>query len=285
MGMIKDVNELKGKHRSIILMGPPKTGKSLFTVSGSRNAPDAIAKQDVDASDVVLLSVDTEGWLGASSFGYKPRVVDLSDAGGWAKLQAHMADAINELIPLTKSGEVSVVGLDLGAVGDEVIAYASGDMGNPGKGLVTLGAEHNNKDTNWSAVSAAGLQIHRAFRNLACTVVVMTHTKLSNNNPYKGKEDADVQIGRDATAIGGESGKLTSDLPKGIYKPWAHNSSLILARDTDLVNVGTALKPQLQNKYITYVGGGEGNYQTGNRAGGNLPTSTDKSLRYLLNLL
>lgn len=276
-------------HSSVLLMGAPKTGKTSFTCSGSELAgPKVKSDKVVEANDVVLINIDAQGFLGAVDCGYNPRVIDLSGVQGFNALNTALAKAIMDIKPLAEKGEINVVGLDLGALASEVLAYAAGDTTVSAQKIINSDISFAGSDVNWQKVSAAGVQIYRAFRTLPCTVVANVHVKAVDNNPYKSKlsgaEIADQNLVKDALAVGGESAKLAADVTKGVITPWLHNASHIFARETIEENTGTVAKPQITTRYVTHTGGSK-IYSVGNRRASVLPPTTDMSLRAMLDII
>lgn len=243
-------------HRSGLVLGAKATGKTTFVTSASKFAPDVLKLgEQVDCSDVAIIQFDAESTMGTVSAGLAPKVIDLSGLAGWQAQSNGLAKAISYLKPLVEKGEITVVGIDLGSLDNEVRAWASGSLpGSLEKGqLVTdMSAAATGKDTNWAQVSAAGLSIYRSLRLLPCLVIGMAHVKLANNNPFKDKEGADVALARDLKSFGGEAAKVSADLAKGILSPWLANASFQFAREVQSKNVGTPIAPKWDSSYVTH---------------------------------
>jgi hypothetical protein len=238
--MFKDKDKIVGTgHRSALVLGAKATGKTSFVVSGSQCAPATLKAglTPVDCDDVVLIQVEAESALGAMDLGMRPRVIDLSGVAGWQKLNQEIAKAINFLRPLVDAGEVSIVGIDLGAIDKEIRAWAAGDKVIPKDKLGQDDTALNAKDVNWGSVEAQGTALYRALRNLNCLVVGMAHLKATNYNPFSAKETADQtamgKLVREQQGFGGDKSKLTADLAGGVYKPWVANASHLFTRDRD----------------------------------------------------
>lgn len=271
-------------HRSGLLLGAKATGKTTFMTSASKFCTGLPPKEAVECSDVAIIQFDAESALGAVSVGLVPRIIDLSGASGWQAQSIALAKAICYLKPLVESGEITVVGIDLGSLDKEIRAWASGSLpGSLEKGqLVTdMSAAASGKDTNWAQVSAAGLSIYRALRQLPCLVIGMAHVKLANNNPFKDKEAADVGLARDIKAFGGEAAKLTADLAAGVYSPWSANASFQFAREIESKNVGTPIAPKWESRYVTHCRD-SAKFEVGCRFENKVAQTETQSLRALL---
>jgi hypothetical protein len=272
---------------AMLLLGAPKTGKTSFTASGTKGAPDEMynCATPMDANDVVIVNCDAGGYKGAIDSGYRPMVADLSGVRGWAALNTALAKTIMEIKPMVDKGDVRVVSIDLGAIANEIVAFCAGDKVLGIDKIANTEISFAGADVNWTAVAAQGLSLFRAFRQLPCLVVAHAHVKGTNNNPYASKltagEKAQQELVKDAGSVGGDAGKLTADIAKGILTPWVHAASYIFAREVVEQNVGTPLKPQLEKRYVTNTQG-NGVYQAGNRRQSVLEPVTTKSLRYIL---
>ena len=270
----------------LVLSGAPKVGKSSFTASGSRNAPDEMytAGAPVEAKDVVIINIDPSGFVGAVDSGYRPLVNDLSNVLGWSALNRALAGAIMELKPMVEKGDVRVVGLDLGPIANEIVAFCAGDKVISVDKLANTDISFAGSDVNWTLVASQGLSLFRAFRQLPCLVVVQTHLKATQNNPYASKLTADEKVNqelvRDANAVGGDAGKLAADIAKGVITPWIHAGAMFVREVRD-VNLGTPVKPVPGKQYVT-ITQGNGTYTAGSRWQSKVEPVTTKSLRYLL---
>lgn len=236
--MFKDKNQVVGHgHRSALVLGAKATGKTSFVASGSEACPATLPHKGplVDCDDVAFIQVEAESVLGAMDLGLRPRVIDVSNIAGWQKMNQEIAKAIAFLRPLCDSGEIKIVGIDLGAIDKEIRAWAAGDKVVPANKLGSDDTALNAKDVNWGAVEAQGLSLYRALRTLNCLVVGMAHLKVTAYNPFSAKETGDQkQMGelvRQQTGFGGEKSKLTADLSGGVYKPWVANASHLFTRD------------------------------------------------------
>lgn len=288
---MQSASELLGKgHSSILLMGPPKTGKTTFTCSGSRHAEDSvIPSKQTDCSDVLLINLDAEGYAGALGSGYNPRVVDFSHMKSFHQLNNAIAKAIVEAKKAVILGELNVVGIDLGALANFILLLAAGDAGATDHSLTNADLELTAQQVNWQQVSAMGLMVYRALRVLPCTVVGMAHPRLTDNNFHLEKKEVTQaqiekhELKRDSSAVGGVASKLTADLTKGVVTPWVHNASHIFARDVNVVQGPnhTFRKPDVRKEFMTHLHSNE-TYSVGTRFASKLPPSTDKSLRWIL---
>lgn len=272
-------------HRSALVVGAKSTGKTSFVVSGSHNVPEMLpSKELVECPDVVLLQVEAESALGAMDLGLKPRVIDLSNIAGWQALNMELAKAIQFLRPLVDKGEVKIVGIDLGAIDKEIRAWAAGDKVVPKDKLGSFEVSLSAKDVNWGAVEAQGTALYRAIRTLNCLVVGMAHLKVTNNNHYGYKTDADAknaEIARDVQGMGGDKAKLTADLSGGVYKPWLANSSFLFVREVQQINVGTPAKPETKRKYVTHTDG-TAMFEAGNRRASKLNQIETRTFKAIL---
>jgi hypothetical protein len=272
---IKSASDLdKMGNECILLMGPPKVGKTSLVCSGSKHAgPKVKSDKPVKADDVLLIQVDPKGHTGGRDCGYDPMVWDLSHHQGYAAMSKDLIAAIAQARAMANEGKLSVVGIDLGALANELVTWCIKSGVVPSK---EIGAEMSTAaaDVDWNKVSAQGLAIYRAMRSIPCTVVAQAHVRVTQNNPLAYKESPDVQLARDITSVGGTAARATADLAKGVITPWIHASSLILARNIEIV----AGKKQ----YLTYTSGSD--YQTGNRRQNSLPPTTDASLKELMQM-
>ncbi len=288
-----NATDLLGKgHSSILLMGPPKTGKTTFTCSGSRFAEDAvIPSKPLDTPDVLLISLDAEGYAGAIGSGYNPRVEDLSGLRSFSELNRAIASTIQEARKLIEKGELGIVGIDLGALANFILLLAAGDAGAVESDMVSKDLDFGARNVNWQQVSAMGLMVYRALRVLPCTVIGMAHPRITENNFVMDSDSAKITpamrekdaLKRDAGAIGGKASKLTADLTKGVVTPWVHNASNIFARDVSLTELPghTFRNPKVKREFMTHLHSNEV-YSVGSRFASQLPPSTDKSLRWIL---
>ena len=258
--MFVDKDKVVGHgHRSALVLGAKSTGKTSFVVSGSDFAPFPLGSSGnlVECPDVVLLQVEAESALGAMDLGMRPRVIDLSNIAGWQALNMEIAKAINFLRPLVDAGEVKIVGIDLGAIDKEIRAWAAGDKVIPKDKLGSMDISLAAKDVNWGAVEAQGTALYRALRTLNCLVVGMAHLKVTNNNPFISKQTTDeaknAEMARDVQGFAGDKAKLTADLSGGVYKPWLANCSFLFAREVEQKNVGTAIAPRIESRYVTHT--------------------------------
>lgn len=286
--MFVDKDKVVGHgHRSALVVGAKSTGKTSFVVSGSEFAPYPIKPGSgvVECPDVVLLQVEAESALGAMDLGMRPRVIDLSNIAGWQALNMEIAKAIQFLRPLVDKGEVKIVGVDLGAIDKEIRAWAAGDKVVPKDKLGSMEVSLAAKDVNWGAVEAQGTQLYRAFRTLNCLVVGMAHLKVTNNNPFVSKQtDAEAknaEMARDVQGFAGDKAKLTADLSGGVYKPWLANCSFLFAREVEQKNVGTALAPKIESRYVTHCNSTP-TFEAGTRRASKLAAVETRSLRALL---
>lgn len=274
---------------SMLLFGAPKSGKTSFTASGTKNAGiEMFAERgSIDASDVLIINVDSGGYKGAIDSGYVPMVADLSNIRGWAALNTALAKTILEVKPMVDKGDIRIVSIDLGAISNEIVAFCAGDKVMGTDKVANTEISFSGAEVNWNQVGTQGLSLFRAFRQLNCLVVAHAHVKAVDNNPYKSKlTAAELQqqaLVKDALAVGGDAGRLAADTPKGVLAPWITNPSYIAAREVRDVNLGTALKPQIEKRYVTNLAD-TNVYQVGHRFQNLLKDEpvTTKSLRYLL---
>ncbi len=286
--MFVDKDKVVGHgHRSALVVGAKSTGKTSFVVSGSANAPVNMqpGASLVDCPDVVLLQVEAESALGALDLGMRPRVIDLSNIPGWQALNMEIARAVQFLRPLVDSGEVKIIGIDLGAIDKEIRAWAAGDKVIPKDKLGSMEVSLAAKDVNWGAVEAQGTALYRAIRTLNCLVVGMAHLKVTNNNPFVLKQtDAEAknaEMARDVQGYGGDKAKLTADLSGGVYKPWLANCSFLFTREVESKNVGTALVPKLEQRYVTHTSSTP-TFEAGTRRASKLAPVETRTLKALL---
>ncbi len=285
--MFKDPNQIVNHgHRSGLLSGAKSTGKTSFVVSGSKFCPEKLpAPAMVDCPDVVLIQIEAESALGAMDLNLKPRVIDLSGVAGWPALNVQLAKAIQFLRPLAESGEVTIVGIDLGAIEKEIRAYASGlKAPAPGKAY-DVEVAVSGKDTNWNQVQAQGLALYSSLRLLPCLVIGMTHLQMADNNHFKAKMSAEeiknAELSRDVQSIGGDAAKLRHDLGKGVAGPWIHNTSFQWVREIEVKNVGTPLAPKLQSRYVTHTQS-NGMFEAGTRRSSRVAPVETRTLRAIL---
>lgn len=289
---MKTASELLGTgHSSILLMGPPKTGKTTVVCSGSIYAGEnVIPEKRLDVPDVLLISLDAQGYAGAIGSGYNPRVEDLSGLKNFNELNRAIASTIVAAKKLVEKGEINVVGIDLGALANFILLLAAGDAGVSEQSITNMEIDLGARNVNWQQVSAMGLMVYRALRVLPCIVVGMAHPRITDNNFHLDGQNVTVEqkekhaLKKDASAVGGKAAKLTADLTKGVVTPWKHNASHLFARDMQLTELPghTFRNPKIKREYITHLHSNDV-YETGSRFASQLPPSTDKSLRWILN--
>jgi hypothetical protein len=272
-------------HRCGLVTGAKATGKTTFVVSGSKFAPDVLpAKELTECTDVVVVQVEAESVLGALDMGLRPRVIDLSGVVGWPALNVSLAKTIQFLRPLCESGDVRIVGIDLGAIDKEIRAYCAGMIVKPGQAF-DVNTTFAAKEIDWNKVTAQAKGLYDALRTLPCLVVGMCHLKVTDNNPYVAKMDDEqkrkAELARDIQSMGGDAAKLGADLAKGTAGPWLHNASFMFAREVETKNVGTPLAPKLQSRYVTHTAS-NGIFEAGNRRASRLQPVETRTLRAIL---
>lgn len=274
-------------HRCGMVTGAKSTGKTAFVVSGSKFAPDTLpAATMTECTDVALIQIEAESALGAMDLNLRPRVIDLSGVVGWPALNLALAKTIQFLRPLCESGEISIVGVDLGAIDKEIRAYCAG-LKTPKDGEAhNVEASVAAKDVNWGQVAAQGTALYSALRKLPCLVIGMTHLKVTNNNPYIKQMSADeaknAELARDVQGVGGDRAKLSADLSGGVAGPWVANASLYFAREIEQKNVGTPLSPKLVSRYVTHTASNS-MFEAGSRRASKLAPVETRTLRAILN--
>lgn len=279
--MFQDNDKVVGHgHRSMLVLGSKSTGKTSFVVSGSQHTPDVIPHKGplVACDDVALIQIEAESALGALDLGLRPRVIDLSGVAGWQKLNQEIAKAVTFLRPLAASGEIKIVGIDLGAIDKEIRCWAAGDKvvkeGKMGNDDATLAA----KDVAWGAVEAQGVALYRAMRTLPCLVVGMAHLKVTAYNPFSAKEDASqkamAELVRDQQGFGGDKSKLTADMSGGVYKIWLANVSNLFARELIVDKAG-------KKAYVTHTSSGD-MFEAGSRRQSKLAPVETRTLNAIL---
>ncbi len=285
-------NKNRRQFRPIILSGHKSTGKTTFVTSASRHAPDDMVPRPHDpiqCPDVVLLSLDRDGEDGAVSFGLVPRVVHFDACVGWSEQKSRLVDAVAHVKPLVERGEVSCVGLDLGAIDASVQAWITGQdsnaLRNPDPANKPKGAE-----PNWQKVTAEGLWLYHFMSQLPCTVVIMTHLKardynafsnLKNTTAQEEKTKAKKAIADATTSMSGLPTLQMNDISKGLFKPWAHATSFQLVAAAENVTGGDPLNPRIERAYHVICDGDDVN-DAGTRFRHLLPKTWTKSLNALL---
>lgn len=258
INVIKPAKEaFKVGHKTGLALGAKSVGKTTFVASGSMHAPDIIGSAKADCPDVVFIQFDANGVSGALNAGLNPGVIDLSHCGDWDQMKIGLAQAIHHLKPLCASGEVRIVGIDLGAIDNAIRAWTAGiKLGDLAAGKLdkdpAVALASRDKDLNWTAAGAQGLMVYSALSQLQCLVIGMAHLQLTNNNPMRDKESAEMKLAREIKSIGGESSKLKANLFGGFEKPWMTNSDFTIARE---------LK---DGKFYSHIEGNE-MFEAGNR--------------------
>ena len=195
--------------RRIVVSGFPGSGKSTFSVSASKHAGDELPVRPArDATDVLVINGDSEGYLGPVDAGLTPLVVDLSNVVKWSEYLVKLNESLQKVAAFEDITTVVI------------------DAALPAKLIVEGIAPTQISD--WQKVAAQGLIFFRAFNVLAGrTVILNTQVKPSAS----AVENDAAKQAAEAKAIGGERATFTMDLPKGIAGPWTENASLVLARE------------------------------------------------------
>jgi hypothetical protein len=256
------------KHQGLLLMGPPKTGKTVFVASGSKNAgAKRFTGKRVDASDVVLINLDTGGWLGALDGGYDVDVEDLSNLQTYGQMFKGIKEVIAKLAPRVKAGEVNVVGIDLTPL-NIAIAMDSAKLKFSNESELSTSAAN----VDWTLVQTQGVNLHKELKKLECLVVMQCHVRVSDNNP-KGNETANAKVARELRSLGGQLTTVQPALYAGILNSFNPNVTWCMASDiVDGKNV-TITKP-------------DGYWASGSRLQNlDIPSETDLSLRSLVDMI
>lgn len=279
--MFKDDSQVVGHgHRSMLVLGSKSTGKTSFVVSGSEHCPAVLPHKGglIACDDVALIQVEAESALGALDLGLRPKVIDLSGIAGWQKLNSEIAKAVQFLRPLAESGQIKIVGIDLGAIDKEIRTWAAGDKVIPAGKLGQDEVALNAKDVNWGAVEAQGVALYRALRTLPCLVVGMAHLKVTAYNPFSAKETGDqkamAELVREQQGFGGDKSKLTADMSGGVYKIWLANVSNLFARELQVDKAG-------KKTYVTHTSSGE-MFEAGSRRQSVLKPVETRTLQEIL---
>lgn len=278
VSLLQSVREhFSSSARRILVVGPTGSGKTTFSVSASKFAGDTVQGGRRVCSDVAVLSGDNEGVLGAVDAGLVPGlIIDMTTTQYWDALppgnkgdaaelvyKVRLQQAIAELLPKIRAGEISVVVLDL-ALPSRLIV----DKVKP------------SSIADWGAVSSLGSILYTAMGALRGATVI-------GNNQLKSAvaavENEVAAAAAEARAIGGERNRFTSDLPKGVNAIWVENSSFQFAREVRRTRTGIQKDAPIALKYLTHTVS-NGRFEAKSRAHTKLkPTEPgERSLRSML---
>lgn len=274
--------------RPVIVEGHKSTGKTTFAVSGSRRAPDDLSKlpeKPISCDDAILLSFDKDGEDGAVAYGLVPRVVHFNGCVGWTEQKQKLIDAVQFVKPMVDAGEISVVGFDLGAVDAAIQSWITGEDSVQLRNPVGRPDNAEKKKPNWQRVTAEGLWLFHHLSQLNCTVVAMTHLKAKDYNAYyddlpESKKQKKA-IADAAMSLSGLTTDQTSDVCKGMLKPWVHHTSFQLVCAVKSEYGGDPLNPTLSRKHVV-ITEGDDLVDAGTRFRGLLPKEWTGSLNAML---
>jgi len=195
------------------VVGSGGTGKTTFSVSASAFAGDTIpADKPRVCHDVAVLQADIEGVAGAWRAGFEPAYVyDLSNTATWTDYQSKLVEALRDLQPLFKSGDVKFLVVDLA---------------HPNRLIQESVSPNVQKD--WKGVASHGAKLFTAFAGLS-GVTIIGNAQLKSSQAIG--ETAQAASAAEARAVGGQRSMFSNDLYKGVGSVWVENSSLQISRE------------------------------------------------------
>lgn len=202
-------------NRRILVVGPPGTGKTTFSVSASKFAGDVINGEVHECTDVAIFQGDAEGVMGAEDSGYRGvRVMPLDRCETWPEYGKKLQQGIDYLAPLVAKGEVGVVIIDLA---------------HPQR-LIERFVKPNTPE-GWGLVKVQGMHLFGMFSALQ-GVTIIGNAQIKSNQVYaKPAKIAEMTEKVAASATGGELSAFGADLTKGIGAPWKEHCSFIFVRE------------------------------------------------------
>jgi hypothetical protein len=105
MQPLQRADELQNETRVIVLVGPPKMGKTVAACTASNFTPDELpAKEKVNLDDTLVIQFDTNGIESARQLGLNPYVIDLSTVVDLAELTTKLREAFDTAYEFAKAG-------------------------------------------------------------------------------------------------------------------------------------------------------------------------------------